>query len=81
MLVKSFVHVKKSYTPTNGMKKTLIPVFTGRRHPPTNAITCTPYKRKGKWIPPIFATDVPPINAREYPLQSQEKNMDSGSCL
>ena len=54
-------------------KKTLIPVFTGRRHPPTNAITCTPYKRKGKWIPPIFATDIPPINAREYPLQSQEK--------
>ena len=64
---------KKCYTPTNGKKKTLIPVVTGRGRPGTNAGECTAYKRKGRWIPHIFATDIPPINAREYPLQSHEK--------
>ena len=64
---------KNAIPPRMARKKHLSQYLQVGGIPPTIAIACTPYKRKGKWIPPIFATDIPPINAREYPLQSQEK--------
>ena len=81
MLVKSFVHVKKMLYPHEWHEKTLIPVFTGRRHPPYNRNNMYPVQTQGKMDTPYIRNRHTPYKRKGIPPTIARENMDRGSCL